>query len=325
MRFSERGFVYLWALFAVALAGIVMAGTAQMWQTKSQRQKEAELMFIGEEFRKAIMSYHNTGTKQFPTSLEDLLKDERLPNVKRHIRKIYLDPITNTAEWGLVEEAPPNTSQSSTQRSGSSSSSSNTGSNNSSTAANKNSNSSNQSGSGTAASNNTLTPNSNTSANANPASATANNPVTGDNSTATASANNSPSTSTSGMSSGMGKRIVGVYSLSQRKPIKKDRFPEQYSKFNEAVTFQDWQFIYKPGDNKGGANSGSASKQAPKSGAGNSPFSPQSSSNSNSNSGAGSSPFSSKSSSGATGAGAGASSGASGSGTGLGAGFSSDD
>ena len=325
MRFSERGFVYLWALFAVALAGIVMAGTAQMWQTKSQRQKEAELMFIGEEFRRAIMSYHNTGTKQFPTSLEDLLKDERLPNVKRHIRKIYLDPITNTAEWGVVEEAPPVTNQSSTQRS----SSSNSSSNNSSTAANKNSNSSTQSGSGTAASSNTLTPNNSTSANAN-ANANANSPVNtnsvaGDNSTATTATNNSPSTSTAGMSSGTGKRIVGVYSLSQRKPIKKDRFPEQYSKFKEAVTYQDWQFIYKPGDNKGGANPGSASKQAPKSGAGNSPFAPQSSPNSGSSGGGSNSPFSSKSSSGATGSGSGANSGASGAGTGLGAGFSSDD
>ena len=104
----ENGFVYLWALFAVVLAGIVMAGTGQMWQTKSQRDKEAELMFIGEEFRKAIMSYHNSA-KQYPDSLEDLLKDERSPNIKHHIRKIYLDPITNTAEWGIVEEPPPNT------------------------------------------------------------------------------------------------------------------------------------------------------------------------------------------------------------------------
>ncbi len=294
-----------------------MAGTGQMWQTKSQRQKEAELMFIGEEFRKAIMSYHNTGTKQFPTSLEDLLKDERLPNVKRHIRKIYLDPITNTAEWGLVEEAPPTANQSGTQRSGSST----TGSSNSSAAANKNSNPSNQSGSGTAASNNNQTSNSNTLTNPNASSTATTNPATGDNSTSTTAANNSPSTSTSGMSSGLGKRIVGVYSLSQRKPIKKDRFPEQYSKFNEAQSYQDWQFVYKPGDNKGGANAGSASKQTPKSGTSNSPFSPQSSSNSsaNPNSGASNSPFSSKSSSGATGSGSGSGTG------GSGAGFASDD
>ena len=103
----ENGFVYLWALFAVVLAGIVMAGTGQMWQTKSQREKEMQLMYVGEEFRKAIMSYYNSsgGAKQYPESLEDLLQDSRTPAIKRHLRKIYVDPVTNTAEWGIVEES----------------------------------------------------------------------------------------------------------------------------------------------------------------------------------------------------------------------------
>ena len=86
----ENGFVYLWALFAVVLAGIVMAGTGQMWQTKSQREKEMQLMYVGEEFRKAIMSYYNSsgGAKQYAESLEDLLQDSRTPAIKRHSRKI---------------------------------------------------------------------------------------------------------------------------------------------------------------------------------------------------------------------------------------------
>ena len=105
----ENGFVYLWALFSVALSGVIMAGAAQVWQAKSQRDKETELLFIGEQFRKAIMSYHNTGTKQYPEKLEDLLQDSRAINVQRHIRKIYLDPITNSEDWGLIEETPANT------------------------------------------------------------------------------------------------------------------------------------------------------------------------------------------------------------------------
>lgn len=112
VKSAQQGFVYLWALYTVALAGIAMAAAAHVWQAKSLREKEAELMFIGEQFRLAIKSYQSTGTKQFPKTLEDLVEDKRTPNVVRHLRKIYVDPMTNTTEWGIVEEAPPNTNQS---------------------------------------------------------------------------------------------------------------------------------------------------------------------------------------------------------------------
>lgn len=269
----ENGFVYLWALFAVVLAGIVMAGTGQMWQTKSQRDKEAELMFIGEEFRKAIMSYHNSGTKQYPDSLEDLLKDERSPNIKRHIRKIYLDPITNTAEWGIVEEPPPNTS--------SASNTTKPASNKSATPSATNSAASNS-----VAGNSSATPNNNQTA-------TNTNPTQASNTGGTPGNNATPNTS-SGMSSNIGKRIIGVYSLSEKKPIKKSQFPEYFAKFSEALTYKDWQFVYKPGDAKSPSASGSTSAK-PGAASGTNPFAPQSSSTSSTTSSKGASPFASPS------------------------------
>ncbi|PTN12166.1 hypothetical protein [Nitrosomonas aestuarii] len=107
MNNMEKGIIYLWALFAVTVAGVVMAGTGQLWQTKIQREKEMELLFIGDQFRKAIMSYHSnqlTGIRQYPESLDQLLEDKRGPVIQRHLRKIYIDPMTMTDEWGLVEE-----------------------------------------------------------------------------------------------------------------------------------------------------------------------------------------------------------------------------
>lgn len=231
----ENGFVYLWALFAVALAGVVMAGTGQVWQAKSQREKEAELLYIGEEFRKAIMSYYNTAPKQYPESLEDLLQDKRTPVIKRHLRKIYTDPVTNTTEWGIVEES----------------------SSVNNAASNKNAASGNN-----PASNSSPTPNS---------QAPNNNP-----------APNNPATNSSLVaSSSINKRIIGVYSLSEKKPIKKDKFPEHFAKFSEALNYQDWKFVYKPGDTgssaKPAANQSKPNAASPAA----SPFAPQSSSKTN--------------------------------------------
>ena len=105
---TDKGFIYIWALFSVAIFGIALAGAGQVWQTKAQREKERELLFVGEQFQKAIMSYYNdasTGLKQYPESLQDLLLDSRSSTPKRHLRKIFLDPMTNSYEWGLVKES----------------------------------------------------------------------------------------------------------------------------------------------------------------------------------------------------------------------------
>lgn len=107
---GEWGYVYIWMLFAVMLAGVMLAGTGLVWQTESKREKEKELLFIGDQFRRAIASYYNDsqttteGGGRYPESLEQLLKDKRFPGIKRHLRKIYTDPLTNSRNWGLIKK-----------------------------------------------------------------------------------------------------------------------------------------------------------------------------------------------------------------------------
>lgn len=102
----DAGFTYLWVLFLVALMGIGLVATTEIASTISQRDKEKELLAIGRQFRTAISLYYETqlpgGGRQYPASLEDLLFDKRLPGTKRHLRKLFVDPMTGKPEWGEI-------------------------------------------------------------------------------------------------------------------------------------------------------------------------------------------------------------------------------
>lgn len=100
----QRGFTYMGILVAIALSTAILASTAEVWHTAQQREKERELIFVGHQFRLAIARYYRAspGTKQYPTKLEDLVKDPRQPGTQRYLRRIWRDPITGTPDWGLV-------------------------------------------------------------------------------------------------------------------------------------------------------------------------------------------------------------------------------
>lgn len=127
--YSQLGFSYVWLLFLVTLLGVGLALTSEMLVTAQQRDKERELLAIGHQFRQAIGNYYemqqgnsrastsqstpttaSTATsslsiqRQYPDSLEDLLLDQRLQSTKRHLRKVFVDPMTGKTEWGLYKQ-----------------------------------------------------------------------------------------------------------------------------------------------------------------------------------------------------------------------------
>lgn len=101
----EQGFTLAGALVLVAVLGAGMAAYGELASHAAQREKEQELLFVGNQFRQAIRSYyeHTPGAaKRFPQKLEDLLSDNRHPMAVRHLRRLYADPMTGAADWVAV-------------------------------------------------------------------------------------------------------------------------------------------------------------------------------------------------------------------------------
>jgi type II secretory pathway pseudopilin PulG len=107
LRFAQNdrqpGFTYLTVLFVVAIMGLGLAVTGEVWHTAVARDREAELLYVGNQYRRAIERYYVSGPKQYPRVLEDLLKDPRKPGTERYLRKLYNDPVTGKSEWGIVK------------------------------------------------------------------------------------------------------------------------------------------------------------------------------------------------------------------------------
>lgn len=89
-------------LIFVAVAGAGLAAYGEMASHAAQREKEAELLFRGEQMRNAIASYYRK-EQRYPPALTELLEDKRFPMPVRHLRRLYRDPMSGEVNWGLVE------------------------------------------------------------------------------------------------------------------------------------------------------------------------------------------------------------------------------
>lgn len=91
---GQHGFAYLFVLMLIGLMGLGLAAAGTLWHTESRREREAELLFIGMQYRKAIQDYYELDPNQprLPQSFDDLLEDTRRPEPARHLRKIWRDP-----------------------------------------------------------------------------------------------------------------------------------------------------------------------------------------------------------------------------------------
>jgi type II secretory pathway pseudopilin PulG len=100
----QRGAAYIALIVAVAVTSAALAAAATVWSQAQQRERERDLLWTGEQFRRALRSYA-AGDGTLPRRLEDLLEDARTPARRRHLRRLYVDPMTGQADWVLLRDA----------------------------------------------------------------------------------------------------------------------------------------------------------------------------------------------------------------------------
>jgi type II secretory pathway pseudopilin PulG len=102
---ARNGFTYVGVMILLAIIALASVATLSVGSTMQRRMNEEELLFIGGQFAEAFRSYYEAtpvGQRNYPSKLDELLRDPRYPGVRRHLRRIYVDPITASAQWGLV-------------------------------------------------------------------------------------------------------------------------------------------------------------------------------------------------------------------------------
>jgi len=100
------GWAYMWMLIVVALTGLAGTAALEIDGTIGQREREKELLFIGHQFRAALQRYREktpagSQVSPYPATFDELMDDRRSGTPYRHLRRVYVDPMTGKAQWGI--------------------------------------------------------------------------------------------------------------------------------------------------------------------------------------------------------------------------------
>jgi general secretion pathway protein G len=126
---SQRGFTYLEMVATAAILMILASAILPMARVSVKREREIELRRALRDVRTAIDRYKQAvdagqiggsdvklGSEGYPPDLETLVKGVnqvgRVDHKLKFLRRIPLDPLTRTAEWGMrcYQDDPDDTS-----------------------------------------------------------------------------------------------------------------------------------------------------------------------------------------------------------------------
>jgi len=95
---AERGYAMGSLLVALAIMSIMLSMALPQWTQVAKRAREAELVFRGEQYVRAVELYQRTYAATYPPDIETLVEE-------RFLRRQYADPMTDDGEFRVVYES----------------------------------------------------------------------------------------------------------------------------------------------------------------------------------------------------------------------------
>lgn len=92
---TQEGYAMAALLVSLAVMSVLMGIALPVWRQEMQREKEAELIFRGEQYARAIELYQRKYPGAFPPDLDVLVQ-------QRFLRKKFKDPMTEDGEFQLL-------------------------------------------------------------------------------------------------------------------------------------------------------------------------------------------------------------------------------
>ncbi|MFQ5817370.1 MAG: hypothetical protein ACE5H2_05350 [Terriglobia bacterium] len=99
---KQGGYALIILLLVAALVLILLGAEVPRVLTQGQREREEELIFRGEQYRRAL-ALHYRKYARLPLKLEELVEPT---NNLRFLRQLYPDPMSADGEWRLIRVGP---------------------------------------------------------------------------------------------------------------------------------------------------------------------------------------------------------------------------
>jgi type II secretory pathway pseudopilin PulG len=97
---AHQGYAMVALLVAIAIMAVALSVALPTWSTLAKREREAELIFRGEQYARAIALYQRQFANAFPPSLDILVQ-------QKFLRKRYRDPMSEDGEFQVILVGQP--------------------------------------------------------------------------------------------------------------------------------------------------------------------------------------------------------------------------
>ena len=95
---SERGYAMAAMLVSIAIMSLMLSAAMPVWQQQVTREKEAELIFRGEQYARAVGLFQRKFAGAFPPDI-DLLVEQKF------LRRKYRDPMSEDGEFEILYQS----------------------------------------------------------------------------------------------------------------------------------------------------------------------------------------------------------------------------